>query len=270
MIAEPLMASCDFLAAAARWTCRDSGGEQCDWYHGTWQYLRLLNLVSNPGWHSDYLVETLRSQLGGQGRISALVCGCADYSAYAHVVAAQGERAAVTVLDWCATPLIATQWYARQIGMRQPRTVVADAVGFVELNSYDLIISDSFLPRFTDDELNRLLRSWRECLRDGGIALTTVRIHSRGGSAGEAKPARSQASAWREVAEQSRPWWAGVSALTPDELISRVECFAKKQERNAVYDADRLTELFARAGFGKVDLRTATINEKVFARVVAS
>lgn len=269
MLAEPLQASCDFLAAIAKWTCRESADGRCDWYHGTWQYLRLLDLTSNPGWHSDYFIDTLRGELHGREEVNALVCGCADYSMYAHVVAACEGSATVSALDWCATPLISTEWYADRIGAPRPRVIVADATTFVEPESYDLIVSDSFLPRFSDAQVRQLLGSWRACLREGGRAVTTVRIHGREGSAGRAPAARSQASLWREAAERSRSWWASVSTLSPEELASRVESFAVRQERNAIYSPERVAELFADAGFKKAEVQTAMVNKKLFARVVA-
>lgn len=269
MLVEPLTVSCDLLAAVAPWTCRGADGDRCDWYHGSWQYLRLLDLVSNPTWHSSYLLDTLRTLFSGRCQVRVLVSGCADYSTYAHVVAALGGRAAVTALDWCPTPLIATEWYARQAGQPAPRTVVADAVGFVERGSYDLIISDSFLPRFSDSDRSCLLRSWRASLRDDGAALTTVRVHDRPGHLGQAGRSSSQAVSWQEVAESKRSWWPTVSATTADEMVKRVSRFAEKQERNAVYDVERVRGAFAGAGFARTDIDTSVRNGKLFARVVA-
>src|SRR5262245_37835427 len=105
MIAEPVSESCDWLSAVAAWTCRDDGTGRCDWYHGTWQYLRILNLVSNPTWHSDFFVQAMRALVADQPQTRVLISGSADYSMFAHAVAALGPRLSATVLDWCPTPL---------------------------------------------------------------------------------------------------------------------------------------------------------------------
>lgn len=265
VVTEPVTVSCDLLAAVAPWTCRESTEGRCDWYHGSWQYLRLLGLVSNPGFHTEYLQRTLRARFAGHTRVSALVSGCADYSTFAHVTAALGDRTTVTALDWCPTPLIATEWFARHNGLPAPRSVVADAAGFVEPAAHDLIISDSFLPRFGDAELRRLLRSWRASLRSGGFVVTTVRVHERPGAAG----ARPQAASWREIAESHRHWWPTVSTIPPAEMVERVVRFAERQERNAVHDVATLRGLFADAGFERVEVDVAETDGKSFARVAA-
>jgi hypothetical protein len=38
---EPMRQSCDWLDTMAPWTCRVDAAGRCDWYHGTWQYLKV-------------------------------------------------------------------------------------------------------------------------------------------------------------------------------------------------------------------------------------
>jgi hypothetical protein len=104
MHAEPLSRSCDWIAVSARWTCRWDAGTQCAWYHGSWQWLRLLDLVSNPSWHGDFFGPTLRVACSGLVRPRVLVSGCADYSMYAHVAEALGRAAMITALDLSHSP----------------------------------------------------------------------------------------------------------------------------------------------------------------------
>ena len=33
--------------------------ESCGWYHGTWQYLRLLDMVAVPHWHREFYNQKL-------------------------------------------------------------------------------------------------------------------------------------------------------------------------------------------------------------------
>ncbi|MGI8667402.1 MAG: hypothetical protein ACR2N4_15480 [Jatrophihabitans sp.] len=265
MLGEPVTRSCDWLDAAAPHTCRSEVGT-CDWYHGTWQYLRLLNLVSNPGWHSEFLIERIAELGSDRASLDVLVSGCADYSTYAHAAAALGPRLNATALDWCWTPLIATRWYAREIGLQPPLLLRENALIHQPADAYDLIISDSFLPRFSSADLVVLVAAWRRSLRPGGTVITTVRIHDE--NSVQAARSGSQAELWRQVAQDSWSWWPAVSRLPVAELADKVAGFAQQQERNAVYAVAQLAELFEQAGFAELESNEAVINGKRFARLV--
>ncbi|GAB1690781.1 hypothetical protein [Krasilnikovia sp. M28-CT-15] len=267
MLAEPVVETSSWLDVAARWSCRQQDAVRCDWYHGTWQYLRLLNLVSNPGWHSNYFLRILPERAPRSGPVRLLVSGCADYSAYAHALAGLGDRLQGTALDWCPTPLYATAWFARYRGAPAPELVCADAVAHRPASTYDLIMSDSFLPRFSPEALPALLQSWRLSLREGGTAVTTVRIHEARTTGTGGKP--STAQQWRAVAEASAPWWGSVSTLPHADLVDRVVHFAEHQERNAMYDIDDMVRLFRDAGFQSVEHEAVEVNGRRFARLAA-
>ena len=272
MLSEPVVETSSWLDVAARWSCRQQDGIQqdrprCDWYHGTWQYLRLLNLVSNPSWHSDYLHRALPERSPSSGKVRVLISGCADYSTYAHVLHGLGDRLLATTLDWCPTPLYATAWYARHRGARVPELVCEDALTYRPATKYDLIVSDSFLPRFPAAALRLLLRAWRQSLRKGGSAITTVRIHEAPASGRDGQA--GTISQWRRVADASAPWWASVSTLPHTELVERVVYFAEHQERTVVHDIDDLKKLFYDEGFDRVDSEVAEMNGKKFARLAA-
>lgn len=272
-LAEPVAESCDWLDNIALWTCRSTNGISCEWYHGTWQYLRILNLVSNPGWHSDFLIEELGRHCADLPRADVLISGCSDYSTFAHASAGIGAGLRATVLDWCPTPLVATRWYARHHGLPEPRLLCQNAVEHRSDGGYDVIVSDSFLPRFAPAELQRLLGNWVRCLRPGGIVITTVRLHDRAdaaasggdGDAGRERTVRR----WRQTAVDSAPWWPAVSTLPPEELADRVATFAQRQERNAMYERDEVVALMRNAGFNQVACTEATVNGKRFARLTA-
>lgn len=263
MQTEPLNDSCDWTATSARWACR----EDCAWYHGTWQWLRLLNLVSNPSWHGEFFRRALRDASADVERTRVLVSGCADYSMYAHVAAALGAAAEITALDRCRTPLISTDWYASRAGLPAPALLEEDALTHAPDEPYDAVVSDSFLPRFGPVELTELLAAWRKVVRAGGVVITTVRIHERGGTATTGRDA--VADRWRQAALASRAWWPQVSAVPVAELADRVGEFARRQERNAVHDAGDLVELFATAGFDETSVETAEVAGKAFARLTA-
>ena len=80
----------------------------CDWYHGTWQLLRLLNMVAVPPWYAFYndaLTRVLRAKPNANVLISAL----ADYGMLAtlhEAVVAAGASPTITICDICETPLL--------------------------------------------------------------------------------------------------------------------------------------------------------------------
>lgn len=263
MHAEPLSDSCDWMAASARWACRNG----CAWYHGTWQWLRLLGLVSNPSWHGEFFQRTLQNACVDVERPRVLVSGCADYSMYAHVAAALGSAAEISALDRCRTPLVGTDWYAARAGLPAPAMLEEDALVHAPDEPYDAVVSDSFLPRFGPDELVSLLAAWRKTVRSGGVIVTTVRIHDRGEVAASGRG--DVADRWRQVALGSRSWWPQVSEVPVDELADRVTEFARRQERNAVFDARDLIELFTTAGFDDASVERAEVDGKAFARLTA-
>jgi SAM-dependent methyltransferase len=267
VLSEPVAESSTWLDAIAPWTCRRTGGEDCSWYHGSWQYLRLLNLVSSPGWHTEFFVTALRRQVGSREGASVLVSGCADYSMYAHVLGALGAQARVALLDWCCTPLIAGAWYARHLGVEAPELLCEDATAHRPKQAYDAIVSDAFLPRFPPDQLLELLQAWRISLRPGGCAITTVRLHE--GTPTEPVSPETTAVRWGRAAAAAAPWWPTVSILPVDELIHRAETFARRQERNAFYGAAEIEKLFNLAGFPHIEIQLADVAGKQLARVQA-
>src|SRR6266550_1459365 len=101
MLVEPIVESAAWLDRVAATHCTSTDGRSCAWYHRSWQYLRLLGLVSNPSWHTDFFVDELRRAFAGREHVEVLVSGCADYSMFAHVAFALDERVRCTALDWC-------------------------------------------------------------------------------------------------------------------------------------------------------------------------
>lgn len=145
-IAEPLIRSADWLGAMAELTCSRTGKSSCDWYHGTWQYPQLLNLVSSPWWHASFYRNAMARQSVGRSGIRVLISGCADFSTYALVHSQVADSARITSPDLCPTPLIATSRYARRIGAPVPESLVSDAAEHERPGCYDIIVSDCSSP----------------------------------------------------------------------------------------------------------------------------
>jgi len=119
-------------------TCARSGPSPCDWYHGAWPLLRLLDLVSTPSWHAPFFRKGIAGGSAHRTDPRILISGCADYSMYA-LICQLDESARVTALDRCPTPLGGVAQYAKKVGARVPELLVADAVEHARPGFYDVI-----------------------------------------------------------------------------------------------------------------------------------
>jgi len=105
---EPLAESAALSDHVAGTLC----SSHCFWYHSMWQYLRLLGLLSGPAWHAQFYVRALRELEERTDEPRVLISGCADYSMFAHVLAAYDDHTslACTAVDLCDTPLLMSRW----------------------------------------------------------------------------------------------------------------------------------------------------------------
>ena len=200
-------------------------------------------------------------------RLRVLISGCADYSMYALVHSQLSDSGMVTALDLCATPLMGISWYARHIGVPVPELLVANAIEHERPAFYDIIVSDSFLPRFPTNDLKKLLAVWYESLSPKGAVLTTVRLHQVGSNSGAQTAQRI--NRWHQVATDARSWWPEVSDLRHDELIHRISVFMANQERNSFLDTSTLYKLFSEAGFERSTFTTQNHRNRAFAHIAA-
>lgn len=160
-------------------------GEKCDWYHRSWQYLRVLDMVSCPQWHSEFYRQSFLEAINNNAR-DILISGLADYSiVYQLVHSVPKERLqemVITVLDSCATPLQITRWFnnwfEEQNGFRlNLRYVQRDALQtHFETETFDVITTDAFVTRFDFDSQRELLKEWFRILKQNGTIITTARL----------------------------------------------------------------------------------------------
>jgi ubiquinone/menaquinone biosynthesis C-methylase UbiE len=179
---QPLAVSAAKMAELAARHCKGSYLSQmsCRWYHGSWQYLRLVNVVSTPDWHFDFYKRSVgeAARLMPVGKI--LICGMADYGMLAHLLAdlssEQRVKYEITALDLCATPLRICEWFAERQSV-ELRTLEEDALDMGLRDSwFGLILTDAFLSRFTDRERKEVVAEWRRVLAPGGFVVTTARV----------------------------------------------------------------------------------------------
>jgi len=247
---EPLVLSADIIHGVAPVLCTSDhiDHENCAWYHGAWQYLRLLNMVSTPTWHDTFYRTYLSANIdNATSRI--LISGTADYSLLAYVcdaIKVAGIMPTIAVLDLCETPLFACRWYAKRQGLAmEPLSQDIFLQDKLLPESLDLICADAFLTRFSEDEAERILKIWRHLLRPGGAAVTTVRIHE---SAAPARDTEKLISDFRSRAVQRAIRWKPFIRITPERLGQLSEVYARRMKSVVLGDPDRVRAIFSRAG----------------------
>ncbi len=145
--------------------------------------------------------------------------------------------------------------------------LVADATEHKEPGRYDIIVSDSFLPRFPADALMELLRTWCASLAPGGAVLTTARLHKTSPDSKIRKTETLQR--WRQADTDARSWWPEVSDLPLEQLVHRISAFAANQKRHTSLDTSTLRVLFAEAGFNYATISTYAYRGRKFALIAA-
>ncbi|MBI3708710.1 MAG: class I SAM-dependent methyltransferase [Proteobacteria bacterium] len=259
---EPVRESAPLAARIApELCCRDPAtNESCAWYHGFWQYLRVLDLAKTSGGHVDFLVGQLRT-LARTGRFAhVLVSGSGDYSMPAHVLwAYAAERAAIelAVVDRCETPLTLSRWYAARRGASIV-TYATDILDYATAVPFDVVMTNSFLGYFDPAARARLFAAWRRLLRRGGKLLLTNRLRPQAGDEPvgfTAEQARSLCDTVRRAAAARRE----ELGVDPETLAHAAQLYAARFRSHPVHSADEVTALLRDNGFAvdRLDSRSA-------------
>jgi hypothetical protein len=204
----------------------DSDG--CDWYHGTWQFLRLMDLVSTPVWHHQFYVRSLTEAIS-QGARRILITGTADYSVFAYVLEAVRAfpESTVAIVDLCQTPLFACQWYAKRCDFNRLTLIPDDVLGFFEKyrDAFDLVVTDAFLTRFPKPSTLAVAKGWHSVLRPGGRVITTIRVHAESESGHTTEEA---VASFRARAQTRWRRWAPFIDARAVEIADRAEIYARR------------------------------------------
>lgn len=214
----------------------------CDWYHGTWVSLRLLNMVATPPWYPFYM-KALGKVLTERPKANVLISAAADWGMLAQLheaVEATGATPTITLYDICRTPLLASEWYAKKHGFTL-NTVCDNIItsSKMPLGSYDLIVTDEFLTVLKDDYKPLITARWRELLKPGGTLVTTAMV---GGPttpnlrAGFAARAKRLYRANEHLFKDAR--------ASEEELLNRFNLFAKVHTRHMLTSPEQLRSLF--------------------------
>ncbi|UCH96109.1 MAG: class I SAM-dependent methyltransferase [Candidatus Aminicenantes bacterium] len=150
----------------------------CDWYHGTWQYMRLLNMVAVPRWYSFYK-DALSTVLRQKPNANVMISACADYGmlhTLDYSVRAVGAHPNIVVYDICNTPLKSSQWYANRHNLAI--TCICDNIitANIEDSSFDLVVTDEFLTVLKAPCKPMIIEKWKKILKPGGTVVTTAMI----------------------------------------------------------------------------------------------
>ncbi len=166
---------CDHVREVAERLCT----EDCRWYHGSWELLRSLGVVSTSGVHARELGELLGRALADcPDRPALLLSGSTDDTLLRILRSSAGERElAITALDVCATPLALMGEYGAQQGL-QLSCVQADILEYAPAGSFDLILTHAFMGYFDAPGRQRLVRKWSSLLGRNGRLATVQRVRA--------------------------------------------------------------------------------------------
>lgn len=257
-VEEPLIESAPLAREIASRLChRDSGtGESCAWYHGLWQYLRLMKLVTTPEHHADFYNKALGEITGDTSKHRVLIAGAADYSMLAHALAAFRHHAVepeLTVNDLCETPLELSRWYAGRVRCSID-TLCCDILELPEDRPFDLVCTHSFLGRFPPEKRQALVAKWQRVLRPGGRVVTVKRV--RPGSDGRPRGfSESETQAFQEKVFKRIEDLRGLVPVNAQELSENARTYASRRRTWPVRSREEIVELFERHGF-RVDRLT--------------
>lgn len=265
---EPLVLSADLIHDVATVLCAgdhiDPNG--CGWYHGSWQYLRLLDLVSTPTWHADFYRSQLAEALARVSNPRVLITGTADYSVLAYVIAAAqavGSTPSIAVVDLCSTPLFACRWYAKRTGFdiaTSSEDFLASNLG-VANQTWDVICTDAFLTRFTDDERRAVVQRWERMLNPTGRLITTVRIHSRTQTARDVSEA---VSAFKERALLRSYRWVPFISATPTAIATLSETYALQMVSHPIGNEQDVLALLEGGTLNRLHLEIAEVPGELY------
>lgn len=272
---EPLIQSAPLAANLASFLCK--GGyldpSSCDWYHQVWQYLRIMDMVSTPTWHSKfYLDELYISNSNDHSKV--LISGTADYSMLAYLIRAfRGKREPeVTVLDQCQTPLLLCQWYSQKQGVNNLKICNESILVYSQEDNFDLITSDAFLTRFAMEEKKQVLKVWEKSLVHNGKVVTTARIDDLT-SEGPVQPAVSQIQLFTERAKQLAELWQDFVRIESNALAQQAKLYAEKMVSWSFKNEDEIRNIFENAGLRIVRLNIVDVKGEMkpskYAQIVA-
>lgn len=266
VVEEPVLESAPLAREAAPRLCRrdPDTGENCSWYHGFWQYLRALRLITTPEHHAEFFREAFGIASAVNSRPRILISGAADYCTLAHVLWACRQHAAspvITVVDLCETPLFLNRWYGERVAWAV-QTHRADILDYESPETFDAVCTHSFFGRFAGPQRSRLISNWSRLLKPGGVAIAVNRV--RGATAGDRLGfSPEQARAFRANVISKAETLREALDIDPLELGRRAEAYAARHRVHPVRSREEVTQMFEDGGLRVEALREIAVSKAV-------
>lgn len=225
-------------------------GANCSWYHGPWQFFRLLGVVSTATVHEEMMSQALRALARDGNHARVLVSGTTDYAmlALAHDAYAQeNAEFSPTAVDLCPTPLRLCQWYADE----QQFALETHAGNILEYQTgqpFDVICTHAFMGYFDGPARAALLRRWHALLRPGGKLVTVQRLRP-GYPDTLARFTPTQADAFRAKVLAEANQHRDLIGITPAALAEMAGLFAAHFVSYPIRSREEIDSLFTTAGF---------------------
>ena len=260
------------MAALSKNHCK--GGylslDNCDWYHQSWQYLRLVNLVSTPTWHERFYQKALRNILPSLDNARILISGTADYGMLhqIHKTNLHDRILEVMVLDACETPLEICKYYHnyhKKICKNDTNFELSVMKADIKDNGlandrYDILITDAFLTRFSHDERNSIISEWERLLKPNGHIITTIRNEKVDSIGNKVENKKKDVDRYvhkvKKVLDNSGPILKQLSK----NIVDSAELYAKKIVSYPVSDKDKIQTYFKNF---KVDVELNRVDGEV-------
>jgi SAM-dependent methyltransferase len=225
---------------------------ECGWYHGEWELLKSLGIVSSAAVHTHQLQALLQMALEGlPQRPRILLSGSTDDSLLRIVSEGVGTRIVdVVALDICATPLELMRAYATSRELHFD-SIRADILEYEDQQGYDLILTHAFMGNFADRDRARLVARWYALLRSGGRVATIQRVRPQGTPTVIGFSAE-QTEAFVQAALESGAKH-GLEDVSQVERVARA--FTQKKRTYSITSHADFELLFTAAGFKLINLQ---------------
>lgn len=215
----------------------------CDWYHSTWQYMRLLNMVAVPNWYSFYN-EAMSNVLRDKPNAKVFISACADYGMLAKLheaIKTAKANPTIVVYDICRTPLKSCEWYAERNGLTitcKTGNIINDTIPEAP---FDLIVTDEFLSVLKDEYKPQITKKWKELLKPDGVLVTTAMI----GQPTTPELRRNYENKGRSLFEANRTMmFPFIKEGEEKRILSKIAKFAEMHTRHMIENEEVLVNLF--------------------------
>ncbi len=157
----------------------DRHGIECSWYHGSWELLTSLGLVTTSAVHAGQFEHLLaKGTAAATDRQGVLISGSTDDSLLKTVSSAYrriGMDAKYTAIDLCRTPLELMRLYAddNRLELELERTDILD---YDPDTRFDVIVAHAFMGNFNERQRSELVLKWSSLLNPGGSVVTIQRV----------------------------------------------------------------------------------------------